>query len=277
MEFKMTKTKQFLLATTSLKGGTGKSTFAGLLLSALRSRGVKIAGYDADGAIGTLSDMCAERDEAGDPLEEQDPLMGVSGYNIRDNSRDMFLNSLGASHQYILHDLAGGALADLKRICGDAESLDRLLRVLDRNNVQFLLFHVITPDVSTIDSVAQHLDLFDQSKELANFVQHVAVLNNQNNRVKDDFPIWFGYQDAAGETKGGNTRKRLLSLGGFEMNLPALSDRTMSLLKELHVSFHDAACAPRLSFVDQQRIQTFIEEFDVELNSGLAQHIGVST
>jgi len=54
----------YLLTTTSLKGGGGKSTTASALVDAMRRHDLKIAAYDADGAIGSLSDMHAARDAA---------------------------------------------------------------------------------------------------------------------------------------------------------------------------------------------------------------------
>ena len=58
----------YLMLTTSLKGGGGKSTLACALLDQLRHHGIPTAAYDADGAIGSLSDMHAQRDNRGRKL-----------------------------------------------------------------------------------------------------------------------------------------------------------------------------------------------------------------
>src|SRR5690554_6627784 len=91
-------TNSVLLMTTSLKGGGGKSTLANAIVDYARRTQLPLAAYDADGAIGSLSDMHASRDEAGRLVSPQNPLIGVVGYNIRDESRPMLFNSLEQNH-----------------------------------------------------------------------------------------------------------------------------------------------------------------------------------
>lgn len=267
--------KSYLLLTTSLKGGGGKSTFACTLLDYLRRKGVPTAAYDADGAIGSLSDMHAQRDDSGRKLDEQDALNGVVGYNIRDESRALLVNSLGLGHRHILHDVAGGALVDLQRLFSDRDSLKNFARTLRDCNALLAFFHLVTPDNSTIESVAMHLDLTENLGDLARHTCHVAVLNRHGDRSDQDFPMWFGYADTEGKIRGGKTRQRLLGSGGAEMNLPALNERTMAILKELHIPFAQASRDPRLSLIDQQRINIFREDFDEAMTADVRHLIGL--
>lgn len=267
--------KTYMMLTTSLKGGGGKSTLACALLDHLRRHEIPVAAYDADGAIGSLSDMHAQRDGSGRKLEEQDPLQGVIGYNVRDESRALLVNSLGFGHRHILHDVAGGALADLQRLFSDRDSLRNFARALRDCGACLIFFHLVTPDNSTIESVALHLDLTAALGDLATYTRHVAVLNRHGDRADQDFPMWFGYTDTEGLKRGGKTRQRLLDGGGAEMNLPALNERTMALLKELRTPFAQARRDRRLSLIDQQRISMFCEDFDASMTAELRQLIGL--
>lgn len=268
----------YLYLTTSLKGGGGKSAFANILVDALRSTDTSIAAYDADGAIGSLSDMHAQRDPSGQMIEPQCPLKGVCEYNIRDESRDMLLNSLQAGHTHVLHDTAGGSLVDVQRLFADQDSLAKFFRSLQTLNACVVFFHLITPDVSTIESVALHLDLADDlGSSLSQHARHIAVLNRHGDRRDQDFPHWFGSVNAVGEEFGGKTRARLIKSGGAEMNLPGLRDRTMSLLKNLNVPYSQAIRDPRLLLMDQQRIQIFTEDFQKELTPQVRTLMGLSS
>lgn len=268
--------KKYLIAPISMKGGTGKSAFANALLDYLRSSDVSVAAYDADGAVGSLSSMHAQRNADGDAIEDQCPIAGVVDYNIRDDSRDMLINSLAADHKHILHDLAGGALVEMQRVTSDRDGLENFFGVLRDVNACAVFFHLLTPDASTVESVAMHLDLTERlSEDLNAHVQHVAVLNYQGGRRAEDFALWHGYIDGAGISQGGQTRERLLHGGGVEMGLPALDERTMSLLKTMQVPFSVGKRDPRLMLADQQRIRTFTEHFKKALTPQVQALMGL--
>lgn len=272
----MRQFSSYMAITTSLKGGGGKSTFGCALLDFMRSYSMPVAAYDADGAIGSLNDMHATRDEAGNIENVQDPLKGVVDYNIRDESRAMLINALQQKHRHVLHDVAGGALAEMQRLFSDRDNLQNLFRALQAFDACAVFFHLVTPDNSTIESVALHLDLTENLGNSGAHARHVAVLNRHGNRVDQDFPQWFGYKDAEGTLRGGKTRERLLKGGGAEMDLPALNDRTMYMLKILQVPFSHASRDPRLSFLDQQRIRIFTEDFDTAMTSQVRDIMGLT-
>jgi hypothetical protein len=265
----------YMAVTTSLKGGSGKSMFACALLDLLRRESVPVAAYDADGAIGSLADMHATRDAAGRIEDHQDPLAGVVGYNIRDDSRAAFVNSLAGGHRHVLHDVAGGALADLQRLFSDRDDLGKLLRALKTFDAVLVFFHLVTPDAATVESVARHLDLTGSLGPLSEQARHVAVLNRHADRVDQDFPLWFGYVDGTGRARGGKTRARLLEAGGAEMDLPALNDRTMALVKELGTSFTRAVDTPTLMLLDQQRVRMFTEDFAAAMTAEVRALFGL--
>lgn len=250
--------------TTSLKGGGGKSFFAAALLDHLRTRGRKVFAFDGDVSNGSLAALHATKDADGNVLENQCPDAGVGIYNIRNETRDALINSLNGTG-IILHDLAGGSLQDLQRIFGDQEGLLRFFEAAQRLNVQIVFAHLVTPDAATVNSVAHHLDLCEELGALGALATHVAVLNRLGERRDGDFTIWFGDKAPDGSVQGGATRKRLLDGGGGEMNLPALSERTVALVKQRGVPFSRAATDPSLALSDQQRILSFMSQFEHEI------------
>lgn len=173
------KRRPVLAMTTSLKGGTGKSFFASVLLDVLRHRQVPVAAFDADGAIGALSAMHAARDAAGRLCDPQSPGHGVVAYNIRDDSRTTLIDSLGCPEPLILHDLAGGSLADLQRLFDDRDGLHNFLRTAERLGITLVFFHMITPDRGSVESLAIHMELSAPYRDSALDIRHVAILNRR--------------------------------------------------------------------------------------------------
>ena len=271
----------YMGVTTSLKGGGGKSTLACALLDNIRHKNTPVAAFDADGSVGSLIDMHGLRDDDGYLLHDQDPRKGVSGYNIRDDTRTELFESLGNQDCFILHDVAGGALGDLQRVLSDADDgLRDFFRGLQAQNACIVFMHLITPDRSTVESLAMHMDITDQlgstaAGDLGIHGRHIAVLNRHGHRKDQDFPHWFGYVDTKGVERGGKTRKRLLEAGGAEMDLPALSDRTMALVKELQIPFRLAVHDPRISLTDQQKVSIFCEKFDAAMSPKVRGLLGL--
>ncbi|MGV7034928.1 nucleotide-binding protein [Methylobacterium symbioticum] len=67
---------------TSEKGGVGKSVTARALIDQLRTEGVRVAAYDADGSVGGLVRVLGIRDAHGNLVRDQDPVTGVDYYNV---------------------------------------------------------------------------------------------------------------------------------------------------------------------------------------------------
>ena len=263
-----------LLMTTSLKGGTGKSLFACALLDHLRTQGHPTGAYDGDGAIGTLSAMHASR-EGGMMSAPQDPLTGVLAYNVREESRDTLIQSAEHHKGTNLHDLAGGALADLKRIFDDQGGLENLFAVFADLNIYPVFCHLITPDKATVESVAVHLDMIEGLGELGRIAGHIAILNQRGLLQKDDYPFWYGIKHKDGRETGGKTRSRLLAQGGAEMVLPHMNERTLALTKNLNIPFSEAIHTPKLDLVDRQRIRQFTTAFTNAITPEVGAILGV--
>ncbi|MFP7675526.1 hypothetical protein ACG74X_19440 [Marivita sp. S0852] len=275
----MTKSKSSriaLMMTTSLKGGTGKSTFSCALADYLRTQGYPTAAYDADGSNGSFSSMHATRDEAGDILADQDPLEGVVAYNVRNESRNTLIASCENFSGLVLHDLAGSSLSELQRIFEDGEDgLHNIFQVFADLGVHPIFLHLITPDKATVNSVAHHLDLMDALGDLGSIASHVAVLNQRGNQTMKDFPFWHGFTGADGALLGGKTRARLLTAGGVEMILPHMNERTFAFAKDCHKPLSQAVTDAGLNIVDRQRIKLFNTEFAAAVTSEVRNILGL--
>lgn len=166
---------------------------------------------------------------------------------------------------------------DLQRIFDDQDGLKNFFRALNAAGTRPVFLHVVTPDASTVASVSRHLDLTNGLGELAKNASHIAVLNRHGNRKNQDFPDWYGYEDAQGTPRGGKTRARLLEGGGAEMNLPSLNDRTAAMVKALRIPFSAAVDDMRLDAHDRQRVRMFTQDFEEALTPDVRVLMGVAT
>lgn len=266
----------YLYLSISLKGGTGKSLFSSVLLDYLRGSGYRVAAYDADGVVGSLSSSNAQKNEAGHIVEHQDPLTGVVGYNIRDESRDMLIESARQQCEFILHDLAGGALIDMMRISDDQDSLRKLFDTFVSLNIIPVFAHLVTPDKETLKSLKTHLDLVDDLGDVGKRARHIVVLNLRGALTKEDFPFWYGFTDPDGVAMGGKIRTRFLASGGVEMVLPNIKERTLSLAKALGIPLSEATRDRRLKIADQQRVSHFLKDFSAAMSTDVRNLMGLN-
>jgi acetolactate synthase regulatory subunit len=262
-----------LILFTSEKGGAGKSFAACAFVDYLRSSGQTVAAYDSDGAIGALSKMHATKDDDGYPAKHQDPAKGVVFYNLRgDEDRAQLINSLATGHSRVVHDLAGGGLADLMRIQDAGEGLTRFLRAVRNAGFRVVFVHLLTTDDSATASVATYFDVIEQTRDLAELVSHVVMLNRKAGKKDAAFIDWVGFTDPeTSERSGGKTRGRLMELGGVETELPLLDEVAAAKTKRLGIPFAAAETSRKLSFSEQQHVQIFRE--DVRAAIGRAKHI----
>ena len=241
---------------TSEKGGVGKSVTARTLVELLRMGGTRLAAYDADGGVGALLRVLGTRDEAGEILDEQDPALGVGYYNIRaDEERPTLLNCIASGEPLIVHDLAGGSLADLARISDMGEGLDDLLAAFAGQGYRPIVLHLISSEVAATQSVARWIELAGDR------VDHVAVRNTRWGKAEADFPFWHGYVDGHGESRGGKVRARLLEeFGGLEISLPPLPAGTFAKIDADALPFAVAADAPRLTIAERSHVARYLRE-----------------
>lgn len=252
-----------LLLFTSEKGGSGKSTAASAVLDYLRGSGQAVAAYDSDGSVGMLWKGYATKAEDGFPADGQNPVEGVVAYNLReDEQRAELVNSLTAGHRIVMHDLAGGGLADLTRIQDNSDGLRRLLLAIKRAGYRVVFIHLLNTDDSAVASIATYLDMIEEAgNDAGEIVSHVVMLNRKAGKKNAAFLDWFGVTDVETNLReGGRTRERLLALGGVETELAVLDEVAMAKLKRLGVPLKDAAVSPKLTLSEQQHVVNFRED-----------------
>ena len=200
---------------------------------------------------------CSARASLGGALcKTQDPAVGVGFYNGRsDNERNILLDSIASDDPLYVHDLAGGLLGDLTKIVDDGEGLSGLLDAFATHGCRLTVFHVVSPDIGSAQSVARWLDLTGES------VDHVAVVNLKHGKPPGDFPFWYGFRDAKGESKGGGTRKRLLQEGGIEIEFPSLQSGTFAKLDAENIRFSRAQAVGLLTITEQAHVAKFQRDF----------------
>ena len=77
------------------KGGVGKSVFTRTLVDYLRTKGKRVAAYDADGSVGATARVLGTRDANGAIERVQNPVEGIGYYNGRaDDERNILLDSI---------------------------------------------------------------------------------------------------------------------------------------------------------------------------------------
>lgn len=244
----------------SEKGGVGKSVEARALIDHLRSEGIRVAAYDADGGVGALIRVLGTRNCDGRVAEDQDPVEGIGYYNVRaDNERNTLLDAISTGENLIVHDLAGGSLADLTKIVDGGEGLDGLLAAFDEHGYRLTIIHVLSPEIGAAQSVARWVELVGDQ------VDHVAVRNNRWGKSEADFPFWHGFTDGKGVAKGGKTREKLLAMGGVEIDLPALPAGTYAKIDAENLSFSAAAADTSLTITERAHISKFRRDYAAAL------------
>ena len=244
--------KKVLAAAVSQKGGCGKSMLVRTLAQVGRWQGYPVAVYDADSLIGTTHRALGARDGAGKLLVDQDPLVGAGKYSLRvDSQREQFLNSLSSGAATIVHDLPGGAMLDIAQVVGQRDGgFEHMLKMVSTFGYQLTLLHLITPEISTVHSLAQYRKAFGPD------VRHIAVLNRSFGADNDDFSAWFSSR----------AREDLLASGGRETNLPALKPSVLAKLDRLHLPVTVDIPTPQLTVAECGNLLAFRNTFESELH-----------
>lgn len=248
---------------TSEKGGAGKSFAACSLVDYARSSGQRVAAYDSDGGVGALLKLYGSRGADREIEMQQDPVAGVGYYNLRnDDERATLVNACASGEAIIIHDLAGGGLADLMRIQDAGAGLKRLLRAFESTGYRVTFVHLLTNDDSATASIATYLDMIEEAGEVGKIVDHVVVKNRLYGAKDTDFPFWIGFKDhETREAIGGGTRARVKEAGGVEVELPALDRRTAAMIKPMGIKLADGETSRRLDLSSQQHVRNYRLDF----------------
>ncbi|NTA19761.1 hypothetical protein [Agrobacterium tumefaciens] len=219
------------------KGGVGKSFFFRFLAEFLRKQKDGVLLFDGDGGTGSSFRIFGKRDSDGYLLDEQDPAVGIQPYNLRKSRpRETLINSATLGGTITMHDLPGGSFDAISEIVdGGGESLHGIFEGIISVDQKPVVFHLVHHEDESTESVARFLEATEGLD-----IVHVAVLNYRDAESKDDFEMWYGYENHEGEREGGKTRERLLASGGFEIIVPRMMLSAASRIKRNDMFFSEA-------------------------------------
>ena len=236
--------------------------------------GVQAAAYDGEGAEGQFTQYEGTRDQNGRLLDqnnrlvvEQDPLVGCVPFDIKDvRERDAVANLARTPYDLVYMDFPGGTLDQIKAIGQSEDSVEDLVGLWTDAGFRVVVVVPIGPLMNSIRSVGKAMDYFIGSEIL------VAMMGAFCEEQKD-FVLYYGYEDALGQSKGGVTRKRLIEEGHREIFIPNLSPSTYSLLDEQSLAYDRALLDPATLLGDSLRIKGWLRKFREALPSDLASVI----
>lgn len=239
----------------SQKGGSGKTTFSRALLDHLRlTRGLTVAAFDADGAVGQLLQYYGSRDGAGRLLVPQDPLTGVGVFNLRrSEERGMVVDALDCGADTLLFDFPAGSLDELDRVEGEA-GVEAVLDEYDREGWRVTVVVVVSNVQSSAGNVLAAIDTFGDR------VDYVAVKNLFYGKP-EDFLFFDGFTGADGQLYGGQAREALTRHGGAVIAMPALAGRAYALCDLYCLGFSEATCHPAIKRSDRGAVAYFLRAF----------------
>jgi hypothetical protein len=253
------KKKKRLILVSGQKGGVGKSTFCRILLDSLRRRGVTVAAFDGDGAIGHLLQYYGTRTN-GVPDRTQSPLVGVGQYDLRDRrSREGLLESLHTDASVLLHDLPAGALGSIEEAVDvSGESAMALVEAARQMGFATTVVIVINTDQASARAVVHTLRSFG---ERARYV----VVKNLNGCTRDDFIVYDGFEHALGEQTGGEARQAARAAKALELVMPEIYRTTAVKIDLWSLRFQDAARDQRMHIQDKLRITQWMRLMDQQI------------
>ena len=193
-----------IVLSSGLKGGIGKTTNFRMMIEALRASGMNIAVFDGDRANADTFRYLCEKDEKGQPIENQKPTTGVvrSSVKTKDDIKklvDLVGETLQNDNtiQHVVIDLPAGGEGSYIELLQKYPQFERALRLIGKDKI-ILIFSM----GDTTNSCIQ-LDL---------------TLNNLIGKVKfvvvrsEHFPEPFYDQT--------NFNDRLKKIGGIEITTP---------------------------------------------------------
>jgi hypothetical protein len=264
------KNKKRLILVSGQKGGVGKSTFCRILLDSLRRRGLTVAAYDGDGAIGHLLQHYGSKTK-GVLDRTQSPLVGVGHYDLRDRrSREGLLESLHTDASVLLHDLPAGALSSIEEAVDvSGQSAMALVDAARQMGFATTVVIVINTDQASAKAVVHTLRSFG---ERARYV----VVKNLNACTLDDFIVYNGFEHALGDHIGGEARRAARDAKAVELVMPEIFRTTAVKIDLWSLRYQDAAQDQRMHIQDKLRISQWMQLMDRQIEQA-GRRLGVET
>jgi len=224
-----------LLVITGDKGGTGKSTFARVLVDILLQQGIKLVAFDSDKRNAQLY-----------RFYNQALASGVARIDLATRGgADALINQLEAAQEVILIDLPAGAGEDFERF---EQEMD-LIQTAKEMGYRLTVVSVINRVKDCVNSLRTLLDYCGDR------VDYVVVKN-----------LFFGTPERFQRFDESKTKTLFLQHQGVVMHLPDLYDGTTDLLDQQNLTFSEAQQHRDLSLVDRTRVKRFLQAAATEMS-----------
>lgn len=215
------------------KGGVGKTTWARSFLDYHRANDLPLAAYDADMAVKQLVSYYGQRDAAGKLLPDQDPLVGVDYFDLKNKKEATYLLNLVADKKIgdadILIDLPGGSLTNLAELLGNAAEL---MTAIKDYGIQPVIIVVVTTVWGSLITIDQALASFGPEAKFV-FVRNQAA-------VDDEDTDWLLYNEPYARRNVPVSFKETCEARGLVVDLPKLQTGTYSILDAEHLAYNKA-------------------------------------
>jgi hypothetical protein len=254
------KRKKKLILVSGQKGGVGKSTFSRMLLDSLRWRGRSVAAFDGDGAVGHLLQYYGSKSK--DVLEfDQNPLVGVKGYDLRDRrSREILMESLHSDASVLLHDLPAGALCSIEEAVDvTGQSAMALVDAARQMGFSTTVVIVINTDQASARAVLNTIDSFGAKAKY-------VIVKNLNGCTLEDFIVYDGFDNAMGSRIGGDAALAARNAKAVELVMPEIYRTTAVKIDLWSLRFRDAVEDQRLHIQDKTRIGQWMRLMDAQID-----------
>ena len=218
-----------------------------------------MAAFDGDGAVGHLLQYYGSKNNG--VLEiDQNPLIGVKGYDLRDRrSRELLLESLHADASVLLHDLPAGALGSIEEAVDvTGQSAMALVDAAKQMGYATTVVIVINTDQASARAVANTIESFgDKAK--------YVIVKNLNGCTLDDYIVYDGFETAIGGRIGGQALQAARTAKAVQLTMPEIYRTTAVKIDLWSLKFSEAAEDQRMHIQDKMRIGQWMRLMDQEI------------
>ena len=247
------------------KGGTGKTTFARILLNRYRRDKMSVVAYDCDDTVGQLLQHYGARGDNSKLLQSQPFDSGVQHFDCRNPKKRLkFIDAIDSDAERILFDLPGGFLTEVAEAIGPDASVRELVDIYKTAGYGITVAIVLSPVLASTRTVQQAIEAFGQNAD------YVVVLNAAFGEAIDDidtdFLFYYGFSDGNGEKRGGRGRAALLENNGTEIIMPPIRPRVYAQIDAYNLSFTDAESDTRMLRSSCSHIVAWNRTMNIEMN-----------
>ena len=217
------KYKKLALFVMSFKGGSGKTTFSRSTVATCRELGVPMLAYDCDGKVHQLSDFEGLRDASGRydaALAASSPEKSVSLLDIRKKvDRARIADALDLDEDFMIFDLPGGSVDEMKDVFGDIDSFKEEFRAM---GYEIGIAFVVNSLLASCAAIPEVVKIWGDVRYL--------VVKNGTIDAETGLARPFRFFDGVDSARAGNPAALIKNMGGQVFDMPRLDEDTYDLI-----------------------------------------------